>query len=138
MCSHIKPTPRTTISVCLLPALRRLAQLHLRAFVSRSTDLLHVSFGRPLLLFPAGVQRMATLGMDVGGILLTCPIHLDFFSLPLTRWAASQFALGAPVGYFVWWPKELQNSSYLRDLFWNSSSMWHIPLVTFHLFINNR
>ena len=44
-------------------------QLHPRAFISRSTDHLHVSFGRILLLFPAGVQRMATLGIDVGGIL---------------------------------------------------------------------
>ena len=31
-----------------------------RAFISRSTDL-DVSFGLPLLLFPTGVQRIATL-----------------------------------------------------------------------------
>ena len=46
------------------------------AFISRSTDLLHLSFGRPLLLFPAEVQRVATLIIHVGGILLTWPIHL--------------------------------------------------------------
>ena len=71
--------------------------LHPRAFIYRSSDLLHVSFGRPLLLFPAGVQRMATLGMDVGGILLTCPIHLHllFFtssemgSIPLRSWSSA-------------------------------------------------
>ena len=42
-------------------------QLHQRAFISLSTDLI-VSLGRPIL-FPVGVQHMATLGMDVSGIL---------------------------------------------------------------------
>ena len=72
-------------------------QLHPRAFISRSTDLLRVSFGRPLLLFPAGVQRMAILGIDVGGILFTWPIHLHllFFtsnemgSIPVRSWSSA-------------------------------------------------
>ena len=72
-------------------------QLHPRAFISLSMDLLHVSFGRPLLLlFPAGDQRMATLGIIVGGILLTCPIHLHLLLFTSRRWVASQFARGAP------------------------------------------
>ena len=86
-------------------------QLHPRAFISRSTDLLHVSFGRPLLLFPAGVQRMAILGIDVGGILFTWPIHLhllfftsnDMGSIPVRSWSSA-------FGYLVW-PKDVQNSS---------------------------
>ena len=83
--------------VCPLPALRPGPQLHPRAFISRSTDLLHVSFGRPLLLFPAGVQRMAILGIDVGGILFTWPIHIHllFFtsnemgSIPVRSWSSA-------------------------------------------------
>ena len=104
-------------------------QLHPRAFISRSTDLLHVSFGRTLLLFPARVQRMATLGIDVGGILLTRPIHLHrlFFtsngmgSIPVRSWSSALVILFG------------QNMCriLLRHLFWNTSSMWHIPLVTF-------
>ena len=45
-------------------------------FISASTVLLHVSFGLPLLLLPAGVQRRATLDIAVGGRRKTCPIHL--------------------------------------------------------------
>ena len=51
-------------------------QLHPSVFISRSTDLVHVSFGLPRALLPQGVQRIAALGMDVNGILQTCPIHL--------------------------------------------------------------
>ncbi len=104
-------------------------QLHPRAFISRSTDLLHVSFGRPLLLFPAGVQRMAILGIDVGGILFTWPIHLHllFFtsnemgSIPVRSWSSALVILfGQKMCRIL-----------LRHLFWNTSGMWHIPLVTF-------
>ena len=103
-------------------------QLHHRAFISRSTDLLHVSFGRPLLL-PAGVQRMATLGIDVSGILLTCPTHLPllFFtsnemgSIPVRSWSSALVILF----------DQKMCRILLRHLFWNTSSMWHIPLVTF-------
>ena len=51
-------------------------QLYPSAFISHSTDLLHVSFGLPRALLPPGVQRVATLGIDINGILLTWPIHL--------------------------------------------------------------
>ena len=34
------------------------------------------------------------------------------------------------IGYLVW-PKDVQNSSKALVLFWNTSSMWHIPLVIF-------
>ena len=47
-------------------------QLHPKAFISRSMDLLQVSFGRPIP-FPAEVQRMATFGKDVNGILIDMP-----------------------------------------------------------------
>ena len=104
-------------------------QLHPRAFISRSTDLLYVPFGRPLLLYQAGVQGMATLGMDVGGILLTCPIHLYLLSLPLARRAASQFARGAT--YWLSCFGQKMCIIVLRDLFWNTFRMRHIPLVTF-------
>ena len=102
-------------------------QLHPRAFISRSTDLLHVSFGCPLLLFPNGVQRMATLGMDVGGISLTCLInlHLLFFtsiemgSIPVRSWSSTfDILFGQKMCRIL-----------PRHLFWNSSSMWYIPLV---------
>ena len=104
-------------------------QLHPRAFISRSTDLLRVSFGRPLLLFPTGVQRMAILGIDVGGILFTWPIHLHllFFtsngmgSIPVRSWSSA----------FVIVFGQKMCRILLRHLFWNTSSMWHIPLVTF-------
>ena len=128
-CSHIRPTPRNAIVVCPLPALRPGPQLHPRAFISRSTDLLHVSFDRPLLLFPAGVQRMDILGIDVGGILFTWPIHLHllFFtsnemgSIPVRSWSSALVILfGQKMCRIL-----------LRHLFWNTSSMWHIPLVTF-------
>ena len=49
---------------------------HPRALLSLPMYFLHAAFGRPLLLFPAWVQRMATLTIDVSGILLTCPIPL--------------------------------------------------------------
>ena len=89
----------------------------------------HVSFGRPLLLFPAGVQRMATLGIDVGGILLTWTLylHLLFFtsnemgSIPVRSWSSALVILfGQKMCRIL-----------LRHSFWNTSSMWHIPLVTF-------
>ena len=103
-------------------------QLHPRAFISRSTDLLHVSFGCPLL-FPAGVQRMAIFGMDVGGILLTWPIHLHLLfstcnemgSIPVRLWSSAlDILFGQKMCRIL-----------LRHLFWNTSSMWHIPSVTF-------
>ena len=86
-------------------------QLPARAFISRSTDILHVSFGRPLLLFPAGVQRMATLGIDVGGILLTWPIQLHLIfstsnemdSIPFRSWSSALVILFGQ--------KDVQNSS---------------------------
>ena len=92
-------------------------------------DLLHVSLGRPLLQYAAGVKRMATLGMDVGGILLTCPLHLQlpFFTanemgiITVRSWSSALDIVFC------------QNMcrKHLRHLFWNTSSMWHIPLVTF-------
>ena len=72
---------------------------------------------------------MATLGMDVGGIVLTCPLHLQlpFFtsiemgSITVRSWSS---ALDILFG---------QNMCriFLWHLFLNTSSMWHIPLVTF-------
>ena len=98
--SYIRQTPaRNAIVVCLLTASRP-GPNSTRGppSLSLSTDLLHVSFGRPLLLFPAGASAcIATLGMDVGGILLTCPIHLHllFFtsnemgSIPVRPWSSA-------------------------------------------------
>ena len=84
-------------------------QLHPRASISRSTDLLHVSFGR-LLLFPAGVQRMATLGIDVGGILLTCPIHSIFITSTEMGSKHPSSLVELRIEYFGW-PKDVLNSS---------------------------
>ena len=58
-------------------------------------------FGRPHRPVSGGIQRKATLGIDVGGILLTWPIHLHrlFFTSGELR-----------IGYLVW-PKDVQNSS---------------------------
>ena len=72
---------------------------------------------------------MATLGIDVGGILLTWPIHLHllFFtsnemgSIPVRSWSSALVILyGQKMCRIL-----------LRHLFWNTSSMWHIHLVTF-------
>ena len=76
-CSHIRPTPRNANLIATWP------QLHPRAFVSRSTDLLHVSLVAPSSCFRRGSSAcIATLEIDVGGILLTWPIqlHLLFFT----------------------------------------------------------
>ena len=99
------------------------------AFISRSTDLPHISFARPRLLLPAGVQRMATLGIDVSGILLTWPIHLHllFFtsnemgSIPVRSWSSALVILHDQKMCII----------LPRHLFWNTSSMWHNPVVTF-------
>ena len=106
-------------------------QFQPRAFISRYTDIIHVSFGRPLLLFPAGVQRMATLGMDVRGI--TWPMWQstsilftsnEMGSIPLRSWSSAlDILFGQKMCRFR-----------LRHLFWNTFSMWHIPLVTFQEF----
>ena len=71
---------------------------------------------------------MATLGMDVGGILLTCPIHLrliyitssEMGNIPVRSWSSAlDILFGQKVCRIL-----------LRHL-WNTSSMWHIPLVRF-------
>ena len=99
-------------------------QLHPRAFISRSTDLLHVSFGRPLL-FPPGVQRMATLGMDIGGILLTWPIHLHLLYFTSNEMGSTQVRSWSSALVILFGQKMCR--ILLRHLFWNTSSMWHIP-----------
>ena len=72
---------------------------------------------------------MATLGIYVGGILFTWPIHLHllFFtskemgSIPVRSWSSALVILfGQKMCRIL-----------LRHLFWNTSNMWHIPLVTF-------
>ena len=72
---------------------------------------------------------MAILGIDVGGILFTWPIHLHllFFtsnemgSIPVRSWSSALVILFGQNMCII----------LLRHLFWNTSSMWHIPLVTF-------
>ena len=72
---------------------------------------------------------MATLGMDVSGILLTWPIdlHLLWFtsnemgSIPVRLWSSTlDILFGQKMCRIL-----------LRHLFWNTSSMWHPRLVTF-------
>ena len=72
---------------------------------------------------------MATLGIDIGGILLTWPIdlHLLLFtstemgSIPVLSWGSALVNLfGHKMCRIL-----------LRHLFWNTSNMWHIPFVTF-------
>ena len=129
-CSHIGPTLRNAIVICPLPTLRPGPNSTREpSSLAPRTDLLHVSFDRPLLLFPAGVQRMATIGIDVGGIMLTWPIHLHllFFisnamgSIPDRSWS---YALAILFG-------QKMCRILLRHLFWNTSSVWHIPLTNF-------
>ena len=128
-CSHRKTDTEERHRVLSAACFATWSKLYPIAFISRSTDLLHVSFGRPLLLFPAGVQRMATLGMDVGGIMLTWPIHVDllFFTsndmggIPVRSWcSALDILFGQNMCRIL-----------LRYLFWNTSSLWHNSLVTF-------
>jgi len=62
-------------SVCQLPIIGPGYRSSQPLSVLLATDLLHVSFGPLLFLFPARVHLMATLGMSFGAILLMCPIH---------------------------------------------------------------
>ena len=101
-------------------------QLHPRAFISHSTDILHVSFGRPLLLFPAGVQRYSWNRYQWHSVNMPNP-HPPFFtsnkmgSIPVRSWSSALVILfGQKMCRIL-----------LRHLFWNTSCMWHIPLVTF-------
>ena len=72
---------------------------------------------------------MATLGIDVGGILLTWPIHLhllsftcnDMGSIPVRSWSSALVILHGQKMCII----------LPRHLFWNTSSMWHNPVVTF-------
>ena len=52
------------------------------SFISRSNDLLHVSFGLPRLRLPAfGVHLNAIFGIASDGILITCPIQAHLLRL---------------------------------------------------------
>ena len=52
------------------------------SFISRSNDLLHVSFGLPRLRLPAfGVHLNAIFGIASDGILITCPIQVHLLRL---------------------------------------------------------
>ena len=88
--SHIRPRPMNAIVLCPLSAWRPGPQLHPRAFISRSTDLLHVSLERPLL-FPAGSSAWPLLHihlhlhLQIMGIckatcqpFIDCPYHFPF------------------------------------------------------------
>ena len=108
--SHIIPTPRNAFGVCLLPALQYGPTPPRRASISRSTDLPRVSFSRSFLLFTAGVHRMATLGIDVGGILLTCPIHSIFITSTEMGSKHPSSLVELRIEYFSW-PKDVLNSS---------------------------
>ena len=121
-CSYIRPTPMNAIVVCFATW----PQLHHRAFISRPTDLIHVSFGRSLLM--SGWSPAYGNSWN-GGIMLTCPIHLQ-----LSFFTANEMGIITVRS----WSSALdivfcQNMcrKHLRHLFWNTSSMWHIPLVTF-------
>ena len=109
-------------------ALRHVPQLHPRAFISRYT-----AFSTSLLVVPSSITgRGPAHGYSciyVGGILLTCPIHthLNFFtsnemgSVPVRSWSSVlDILFGQKMCRLL-----------LKHLFWNTSSMWHIPLVTF-------
>ena len=64
-----------------------LAPIHPRCLISCTTDLIHVSFCRILLLFPAGVQRLATLGIwqchSVDVPLQPTSSYIDFYCLSI-------------------------------------------------------
>ena len=59
-------------------------QFYPKALISRSTNILHISFRHR-------VQRIATFEMVISSIPLICPIHPIFSLFPLTRWATFQF-----------------------------------------------
>ena len=95
-CSLIRTTPRNAIVVCSLPALRPAPNS-----TREPSSLAPRTFSTSLLVVPSScfrrVQRMATLRIDVGGILLTWPIHLHrlFFtsnemgSIPVRLWSSA-------------------------------------------------
>ena len=59
-----------------------LAQDNPFSFISRSHDLLHVSFGLPRLRLPAfGVHLNAIFGIASDGTLITCPIQVHLLRL---------------------------------------------------------
>ena len=65
---------------CLsLASLWRVPQLWFMFFISDSTVLLQVVFGRPCFLFPSGVQWIATLVMELTSLRSKCPIQRHRF-----------------------------------------------------------
>ena len=106
---------------CLsLASLSRVAQEWLRSFDSPSTVRLQVCLGLPRFLFPSGVHRSATFGMESFSIRSTWPIHLHLLcvmsvsmSSMLHRWRRSllEIFLGQNI-----------LKIFLRQVVWNDDS----------------
>ena len=92
------------------------------------------TFSTSLLVIPSSCLRRGSsawlfFGIDVGGILFTWPIHLYLLFFTSKRDGQHPSSVvELRIGYLVW-PKMCRILP--RHLFWNTSSMWHIPLVTF-------
>ena len=81
----------------------------------------HVSFGRPLFLFPSGAHVIAVLSNESGSILKTCPshCHLRILTCSLTL-VYSVFVLTSAFVIFIGqWILRI----FLRHFCWNMSSL---------------
>ena len=95
-------------------------------FSSASTDLLHVSCGRPHLRLPSGVQNRASLVMSFWGFLRTWPIQLHLLlasSTMMSSWL--HFSLTLLLLIFM---GHLIRRMILRHLCTNALSLWVISL----------
>ena len=99
------------------------------SFISFSTVRLHVSFGRPRLLFPSAVQRKAVLGSAPGDIRHTCPSHLHLlFFICVVKDVASVLRCSSSLVMVLG-----QNTPMIfrRHLFWKVSSLYASLAVSF-------
>ena len=68
------------LHTCLsLGILWMMPQLWFMFFISASIVLRQVVFGGPCFCFPSGVQRIATLVMELESLCSTCPIQCHHF-----------------------------------------------------------
>ena len=116
---------------CCRSAAHLVMVFHVRphSFISFSTVRLHVSFGRPRLLFPSAVQRKAVLGSAPDDIRHTCPSHLHLlFFICVAKDVASVLRCSSSLVMVFG-----QNTPriFRRHLFWKVSSLCASLAVSF-------
>ena len=87
LCVSIGQQPSSSTPVCHW---RMVLQLWFISFISASTVLRQVVFCRSHFRFPSGVQRIATLVMELASLHSTCPIRRQRF-LVMTVYISSRW-----------------------------------------------